>query len=48
MRSEDYYSKLYANFSNKYYKGEYDDDYDDIADYDKRPLFFEEESSDES
>jgi hypothetical protein len=40
MRSEDYYSKLYANFDKKFYKGEYEDDYDDIADYDKRPLFF--------
>ncbi len=45
MRSEDYYTKLYADFNNKYYKGEYDDDYDEITDYDKRPLVTYQESS---
>lgn len=45
MRSEDYYSKLYADYNKKFYKGEYEDDYDDIADYNKRPLFYDEESS---
>ena len=40
MRSEDFYTKLYANFENKFYKGEYEDDYDDAVDFDKRPLFF--------
>jgi hypothetical protein len=48
MRSEDYYLKLYDDYSKKFYKGEYEDDYDEIADHDKRPLFYEEESSSES
>jgi hypothetical protein len=28
MRSEDYYQKLYADYNKKFYKGEYEDDYD--------------------
>ena len=47
MRSEDYYQKLYADYNNKFYKGEYDDDYDEIADHDKRPLAYLESSSED-
>ena len=45
MRSEDYYQKLYEDYNKKFYKGEYEDDYDEIADHDKRPIFYEEEDS---
>ena len=48
MRSEDYYHQLYEDYNKKFYKGEYEDDFDEIADHDKRPIFYEENSSSES
>ncbi len=48
MRSEDYYLKLYEDYDKKQFKGQYEDDYDDIADYDKKPVFYEESSDSET
>lgn len=37
-REEDYYSKLYKDYRAKI-TIEYEDEYDDLVDYEKRPMF---------
>ena len=44
-REDDYYEGLYLKQRQRC-KVEYDDEYDDLVDYDKRPLFMDSASSD--
>ena len=39
-REENYYEKLYSDVERKIHIN-YDDEYDDLVDYDKKPLFID-------